>query len=291
MRINIVGAGMAGLLAANMLRRHDVIVYEKQKELPNNHSAVLRFKTPEVGEVLGIQFRKVNMVKTYIHYKNKVADSLSYSMKCTGEYRSDRSIIDGTIVSERYVAPPDLIEQMSKNIEIKYGIEYIFKEKNLPIISTIPMPILMRMLHYENDITFKSTPGVVATATIEDCLAYVSILVPSPKEPYSRISITGDKLIVEYPGLEYITFESDISNVYDELGLYYGKIKNLKFNKQKYFKITEINDAERKKFLRWATVHYNIYSLGRYATWRPKLLLDDLVKDVRKIENWITHGL
>jgi 2-polyprenyl-6-methoxyphenol hydroxylase-like FAD-dependent oxidoreductase len=36
MKITIIGAGMAGLLAANMLRNHEVSIIEAQKELPNN---------------------------------------------------------------------------------------------------------------------------------------------------------------------------------------------------------------------------------------------------------------
>src|ERR1700751_3311499 len=118
MKIHIIGAGMSGLLAANMLRRHDVTVIEKQKELPNNHHAVLRFRTPEVGSILGIPFKKVNMIKTYMPNMNVVADSLSYSRKVTGKFLSNRSIIDGTVIAERYIAPPDLIPQMAKDVKI-----------------------------------------------------------------------------------------------------------------------------------------------------------------------------
>jgi NAD(P)-binding Rossmann-like domain len=289
MRINVVGAGMAGLLAANMLRRHDVIVYEKQKELPNNHHSVLRFRTPEVGEVLGIPFRKVNMVKTVSGFTNVVANSLSYSMKVTGEYLSDRSIISGTVTDERYIAPLNLIEQMAKNIHIQYESDYNFNDSNFPVISTIPMPLLMNKLNYTNQIEFKSMPGVVLTATVANCDAFVSVLFPG-SEDYSRATITGNQLMIEFPRNinKHYSYQRRIANA---LGIVDTHIFDMQWKKQDYFKITEINDAERKKFLRWATVHHNIYSLGRYATWRPKLLLDDLVKDVRKIENWITHGL
>jgi hypothetical protein len=39
----------------------------------------------------------------------------------------------------------------------------------------------------------------------------------------------------------------------------------------------------------WATDNYNIFSLGRFATWRPGLQMDDLVQDVRKIEGWFSN--
>jgi hypothetical protein len=40
----------------------------------------------------------------------------------------------------------------------------------------------------------------------------------------------------------------------------------------------------------WASHNFNVYSLGRFATWRAGLLLDDLVNDIIQIENWISAG-
>ena len=45
----IFGAGLAGLLSANMMRSHKPTVYEFQSELPNNHGALLRFRSDKVG--------------------------------------------------------------------------------------------------------------------------------------------------------------------------------------------------------------------------------------------------
>jgi NAD(P)-binding Rossmann-like domain len=291
MKINIIGAGMSGLLAANMLRRHDITVIEKQKQLPNNHHAVLRFRTPEIGNILGISFKKVNMIKTVASYTNNVvADSLSYSKKVTGIYLSDRSIIDGTTIAERYIAPKDLIQQMAKDVNISYDKNIIFSEGKLnnPMISTIPMPVLMGLLGYDkaHNIGFDYKPGVVFTGKVLDCDAYASVLFPGP-EPFSRVTITGDQLIIEFPGTTEIPESVDMAKAYWQLGFSDAVILDADFKKQPYFKIVAISDAERKKFQRWATVNYNIYSLGRYATWRPKLLLDDLIDDVRKIEGWI----
>jgi hypothetical protein len=285
MQINIIGAGMAGLLCANMLRRHDVIVHEKKEDLPNNHHAVLRFRSPEIGGLLGIPFKKVNMIKTYVpYYGNVVADSISYSRKVTGKFLSDRSIISGTIQAERWIAPPDLIQQMAKHVNIKYSQ----KGDVSPAISTIPMPILMDILDYDiaHSIDFDYKPGIVFTGIIKNCEAYCSVLFPGP-ERYSRATITGDQLIVEFPNMLEPPESIDLALVYLNLGLYDAVVLDGKYKKQPYFKITEINELERKKFMRWATVHHNVYSLGRYATWRPKLLLDDLVHDIRTIEGWI----
>jgi hypothetical protein len=286
--INVIGAGMSGLLAANMLRRHNITVYEKQEGLPNNHHAVLRFRTPEVGNVLGIPFRKVNMIKTYVPSGNVVSDTLTYSKKVTGKYLSDRSITSGTTIAERYIAPPNLIEQMAKNVNVEFNMyDFDAEGPKHPTISTIPMPILMALLQYPNKIKFDNFPGSVLSATIENCDAYVSVLFPGQNR-FSRATITGDQLIVEFPNLKRINPNSfELNRIVWELGIAAAKIKDIQFKKQEYFKITEIDEAERKKFQRWATVHHNIFSLGRYATWRPKLLLDDLIQDVKKIEGWI----
>ena len=291
MKINIIGAGLSGLLCANMLRRHDVSIFEKQKELPNNHHAVLRFRTPEIGNILGINFKKVQMLKTYVPYSNIVADSLSYSRKVTGMYRSDRSIVAGTVTAERYIAPPDLIDQMSKNVDIKYGANYNFKDSKIPTISTIPMPLLMDILGYNksHSIGFDYKPGTVLIGTVQDCDAYISVLFPDPNIRTSRATITGNQLMLEYPNND-LPEAYDISVIYPFLGLGDCFVYDVQIKKQNYFKITEINDAERKKFQRWATVNHNVYALGRYATWRPKLLLDDLIQDVKKIEGWMLGG-
>jgi hypothetical protein len=72
----------------------------------------------------------------------------------------------------------------------------------------------------------------------------------------------------------------------DLLGLKYD-FYEVTSHPQKYAKITPIDDDERKSFMHWATVTHNVYSLGRFATWRPNLLLDDLINDIRKIDKWI----
>lgn len=302
--IHIIGAGMAGLLAANMLRRHKVTVFEKQKSLPNNHSAVLRFRTPEVGNVLGIEFKKVQMVKTVVPYKNLVADALSYSYKCTGKYRTDRSILDGTVISDRYIAPYDLIDKMAKSIDIQYGENYLNNRKSfdpfIPIISTIPMPILIGELFYrelkQSDFDYLS--GYNLVGKVQNTEAYTSILFPDPDKFYSRISITGDQYIAEFPKLiANVPVNDSETNIDDikktisiELGIdNWYLIDKPTWFPQQYSKILPIDEHKRKNFIRWATNEYNIYSLGRYATWRPKLLLDDLINDVRKIERWIEN--
>src|SRR5262245_61666308 len=123
--IEIVGAGLSGLLAGNMFRHREHKIYESQSALPNNHSAVLRFRTAKVSETLDIPFKRVTMIKATAEWRNPVADALAYSFKNTGIYRSDRSINAGVVVDERWIAPPDLIARMSRGLNIEYDKKYI----------------------------------------------------------------------------------------------------------------------------------------------------------------------
>jgi hypothetical protein len=224
----IVGAGMAGLLAARMLSRFNPVIIERQETLPNNHHAVLRFRSTVVGDTLGIPFKKVNMIKDTTHWRNPVADSMAYSYK--------------------YDALPP----------------------------------------------FEYAVGSVITARVRNCDAYASLLVPNPIYPFSRISITGDELIVECPlhTPETLELYGDLAELAAGLmGVNGSGINNHIYDVaapvlMPFNKILSIDDDARKQFIWWATDQHRVFSLGRFATWRPGLLLDDLVKDIRLIGQW-----
>lgn len=292
--MKIIGAGIAGLLAANMLRHRNPVVIEKQASLPNNHSAVLRFRSRVISDVTGIEFKKVNVIKATLPWRNPVADALAYSEKCTGSMLSNRSIPHTMEQAERYIAPSNMIEQLANSIKINYGYDIsadaYLKKGEIATISTIPMPILMGLLGYENIPEFKSIPGVNIRATIEDCDAYASLYVPNPAYPFSRISLTGNELIVEVPRpAEHIEGSRIIQSAVLLLGIE-TRVTDIRVSPQQYAKIQEIDEGIRKRFITWASDTHNIFSLGRYACWRPGLLLDDLVKDVRLIERWSSNG-
>lgn len=313
MTVSIVGAGMAGLLAGKMFQTMNIdpIIYEKQNELPNNHSAVLRFRSSIVGDVLGIPFKKVTMVKSSVHWRNPIADALAYTNKCTNILRSDRSLPVEPATEERYIAPADLISRMAEGLNFKFGQD-ITREGLLlngklqaatPVISTMPMPTLMKLLEYEipPEVKFVYTPGMNIRATISDCDAYVSLYIPDPSVSFSRISISGNQMIVEIQDRDFeeIPREHQLAPhilcdyammAAHYLGIKQERLSNIIGSKQKYAKILPIDDDARKDFIFWATDKYNIYALGRFATWRPKLLLDDLVNDVRKISSWMSRS-
>jgi hypothetical protein len=302
--ITIIGSGMAGLLAGNMLSRNAIRIIEAQKELPNNHSAVLRFRSSVVSDVLGIPFKKVKLIKSYLPWKNRVADSLSYAHKCSGISRSDRSIITEEFAAERWIAPPDLIEQMAQPLigAIEFGKTFTDESINTidcsdPIISTMPMPVLMKLLGYKDAPNFNYVGGANVHLRISDCDAYASLYVPDPLYKFNRASITGDDLCVEYSfpshlpdnQIEWLD-KNKYSEAYDAaqlFGFHRSRIQSISLSAQRYAKIQPIDENARKAFIAWATDNFNIFSLGRFATWRPGLLLDDLVHDVRLVQKWI----
>jgi hypothetical protein len=290
--IKIIGAGMAGLLAAQMLKHHDPVVYEVQDSLPNNHSAVLRFRSHVVADVLGIPFKKVRMIKAPVPYSNPVADALLYSRKNTGVMRTDRSITDGLVVQDRYIAPSDLIERMAKGVDIRYGLAWPFDTSD-KVISTIPMPVLMQRLNYPRMVEFNYSSGTNIRARIRNCDAYVSLMVPDPAAAFSRISITGDELIVEMPMHLATEVNTLISEILEQVcgfaGIEDSDVYDVSVSPQKYSKILPIDEDERRAFIHWSsTEKKRAWHLGRFSTWRPGLLLDDLVNDVRRLDRWIS---
>ena len=62
MTVRIIGAGMAGLLAGSMFRGQAQI-YESAPSLPNNHHALLRFRSDGISNHLNIPFQAVDVVK------------------------------------------------------------------------------------------------------------------------------------------------------------------------------------------------------------------------------------
>lgn len=313
MKFTVIGAGMAGLLAAAMLRDECTEVLEAQPELPNNHSALLRFRSSIVGDALNIPFRKVRVMKAAVPYSNNpVGDALAYSLKTNGTATLRSSISANGEVEERFIAPFDLVTVMPAKVTapIRFSCDWggkIKRQKDHAVISTIPMPTLMRLLSYEPVPEFKSVIGFNLNAKLRNVDVCATLYYPDPGKMRYRASLTGDRLTVEYafPGLDKdqtvkkMTQLSDYpKKIFDEcheILTDFGLQSNMVIGKpeitlQQYGKIVPISDMERKRFIMWASEEHDIFSLGRFATWRPGLLMDDLVNDVRVIQRVARDG-
>lgn len=300
--ITIIGAGMAGLLAGNMLRRHNVQIVERQSELPNNHHAVLRFRTLRVSEQVHIPFKTVRVFKA-CDEQDPIRAAMLYSKKVTGRYEV-RSLINLELC-ERYIAPFDFIDRMSEGLDIAYGVDGLHylkpdvRDQIGPVISTLPMPMLMDALEYDGPRPdFQSLPGFSITTHIYDCDVYATRYYAATRKDIYRASLTGDRLSIEFVG--HLSEAEDVSDerldrlvrsILHDFGIegdHYFSTPQI--HPARYAKLGAHSPEDRRKamdFMFWASNRMNIFSLGRFAVWRSGLLLDSIVDDVLKIERWI----
>lgn len=294
MGIKVIGAGMAGLLAAAMLRKECDAVYEAASELPNNHSAVLRFRSSVVADTLNIPFKAVKAIKAAEAWRNPIADAMAYSRKTNGT-ATLRSVLTASDEPQtRYIAPPDLIARMAAMVEapIKFGnhVDGADLSGRGPWISTFPMPSLMKRLGWEPRSEFQWRSGNNVLVELEGVDAYCSLYVPDPVFPAARISITGDQMIAECYGSWEPKDEFKFAcQCAEKVGLHPSQLGAIEVRQQTYAKILPIDEQERRAFIMWASREFGIYSLGRFATWRPGLLMDDVVNDVRVIQRLINN--
>lgn len=304
--MKIIGAGMSGMLAGQYFRHMSPVIYEKQPSLPNNHKALLRFRSDSVSQLTGIPFKKVKVTKM-INYKEEhiltsnIHLNNLYSQKVTGMIL-ERSL--GNLEQcERYIAPEDFINQLSNGLYIKYDCdsaamvaEHCASGSKSVIISTMPVLTLAGMLNYElkTELQTRKIWSVRFKLPEEiSCNVYQTVYYPNPKLPLYRMSITGDNVIAEFcenPTEKWN--DKVVENLFHFLEIDFGIILNwtnvqTELNEQKYGKLLPCRTNEVRDFLSYATHEHNIYSLGRWGTHR-QILMDDVVNDLKVIQKMIT---
>lgn len=298
MTLHIAGAGMAGLLTAHLLRRHDPVIHEAQPTLPHNHAALLRFRSDKVAQATNIPFKRVlvhkavrvdNMIRTDVTLR----EGNMYSLKVTGEAMS-RSILDLSPV-ERFVAPPDFIAQMSRGLNIIFSDPMIAPDEGEPTedcISTIPMPALMKIVNWPEVPEFKWRPIWSVTVVLERPLVdlYQTIYYPDDADDYYRASLTGNTLILEYTrDPQDLVRRGDVNRVLWDFGIRSESADYaITIKRQEYGKLVPLPDEVRKTFIIAMTDLHRTYSVGRFATWR-QILLDDVVHDVQLVGQMLTQ--
>jgi hypothetical protein len=129
-------------------------------------------------------------------------------------------------------------------------------------------------------VTFSRSGITVHRWRIPGADVFQTLYYPEQHLNVYRASITGDTLIVETVGP---LGDMDDEEINKSFGIQLSGCESLGSVDQKYGKIAPIDDAVRKQLLFRLTMERNIYSLGRFATWR-NILLDDVVDDIAAIK-------
>lgn len=280
----IVGAGLAGLIAAHAWPQAQVLEAAGQPRA--GHRALLRFRTEAVGRLTGIEFRRVTVRKGLWaegEFRNpSIRWANSYAQKVMGDGRlvGERSIWK-LETAERFIAPDNLYEQLIESVgsRIHWNTHAAYGTGQL-LVSTAPLPSVLSALGIVAPTAFPRAGIRVTRWRVPGADVFQTVYFPERCLGVYRASITGDTLIAESTtALD----EADVDEIGRAFGLRMEECELMEAVEQKYGKIAPIDDAVRKQLLFRLTHEHNIYSLGRFATWR-NILLDDVVDDVTAIK-------
>lgn len=281
----ILGAGLAGLLAGTQFQTATLI--EQNPESTVTHKAVLRFRSKAVGEAVGIDFTSVTVRKgiwcggTFRPPTIQLANW--YALKVTGKLL-DRSIWNLDSV-ERFIAPEDFPAQLADRCRgrIEWNT-HIHALPAGPVISTLPMSVMTTIVPDSSAPTFRYESIVVRRWRVPGAHVYQTIYFPEPNTTLYRVSFTGDLVIAEYIG------QADAYDFWPAFGLSDVPSQILDSTTQRFGKITPIDDRWRKGYMFRLTTQHQVYSLGRFATWR-NILLDDVLHDLAVIKRLLQSDL
>lgn len=275
----IVGAGLAGLIAAHAWPQCPLV--EVASEPTERHKALLRFRTDAVAKLTGIEFRAVQVRKgiweSGAYREPTIARANAYSLKCLGQILPDRSIWN-LEPAQRFVAPDDFYPQLidSVNSRIAWNTEFDFNGVD-PVISTAPLPVTLEKVGIEHDLVFDRAQIVVQRAHVPMCDAFQTVYFPGLDTKLYRASITGSTLIAEFVGEpERDWFAAQVQPAFNIPEAIFTERRS---HRQQYGKIAPVDNSARKELLFRLTNEHNVFSLGRFATWR-NILLDDVVEDI-----------
>jgi len=292
----IVGAGLAGLITACKIQDADIYEAGKRQE---NHKALLRFRDDSVSRLTGIPFREVRVRKGIYWEGRHYAEcnpmfANSYARKVTGRIAGDRSIwsLD---TAPRYIAPEDFYERLTDRHadRIKWGAKMhadsiIRNQNEHKFVSTAPLPAIMKACGLTAPACdFSASPIEVRRFRLPPGTdVFQTIYFPELDLRTFRASITGDLLIVEQMKECPFTFGWKYPEIpeFDKICAAFGldaytDLEEIERVDQKYGKIVDIPRQQREAILYELTRDFNVFSIGRFATWR-NILLDDVVKDI-----------
>jgi hypothetical protein len=295
--ISIIGAGLSGLLASSHFP--DSIIYEKSSKGDiKPHRALLRFRTSDIGDHLGIPFKKVTVhkgiwskggfkepnIKLCNQYSTKVANTID-----------DRSIWNMETCT-RFIAPENFHEILLERYNDRIHYEFDFEQERSglnedKLISTMPMHKMISCLqHMKADEfkMFKSEKIRIIRYRVKRCDVYQTVYFPDYNNSIYRASLTGNMLIIEMINNDISSsVGAATSEAIAAFGIKYSdQVEFLDETIQENGKFAPIDDEFRKHCIYLLTRDYGVFSLGRYAIWK-NVMLDDIWKDIKVIKQLI----
>ena len=301
MKILVIGAGISGLIAEGAFRGEDVTVCDPKisSAESNGHTAVMRLRDESVGKYVRCSLEEITAHKA-VYFQGKLHNEANimmnnlYSLKAY-ETLGDRSLGELGAV-KRYLITKFAGDIHSGHLGCKVSkisadsVEFDNGESERydVIISTIPMPSLLRMVdlgvttpEFEWNSVFVSTAHIKIHSTVHQTIYF-----PSNNDSPYRATIEGQRFIVE--SMEEIS-EFDLYHCLEKFGLNEDYICNITSHAQDIGKILPINDIVRRRIMGDLTNKFRIYSFGRFAVWKP-LRVDQTLDDIEKIKRLISVG-
>lgn len=285
----IVGAGLAGLIAAYAWP--NIPLMEVASGPRADHKALLRFRSDAVSRLTGIPFKAVRVHKgIYMRgefVQPNIAVANAYAQKVIGYIGGDRSIWN-IEPATRYVAPEDVYERMIDyaSNRIDWGQRYDQWAARNVVINTSPLPVVIEdIIGRKPKEEFHRAPIYVERRRLPGANVYQTVYFPDWNLSVYRASITGDLLIIE----SMREINSDDYTAMREAFCIASLGEPLETTHQRYGKILPLEEPVRKHLLYRLTHEYNVYNLGRFATWR-NVLLDDVVNDIAVIKRMLVSS-
>ncbi len=294
--MNILGAGLSGLICGALNAASHI--YERNASDFISHRAVLRFRDDKIARALGINFRKVTVRKAIWWEDAEALPSPRLANLYSNKVRKvfAENSLWNIAPSERFIAPDNLHSVLAdicgtrvhwKHEIDKTIISELLEQKDRPLVSTLPLPILLKILGQPEPMKFGYWPITIERYRVANCDVFQTIYFPDPAIGIYRATLTGELLTIE--GVGQIPDE-ETQSVFSAFGMTSCSYEHVLSNhKQSFGKIAPVPEGARKALLHRLTQEFGIYTLGRFATWR-NILLDDVYEDVAAIRKMITQS-
>jgi len=302
----ILGGGISGAMAARSLKEafphFNICMIDKGDESRGNHSFHLHrhiedvpgldsktgpvAKKIEVNIFDGLMIKQTTTIKDANDYSRKLYGKLGISY--INNQRDDMIIPtnqDHVIaclqsINTRHIEGRAVsIDRRQKMIAVQEEVLKAYHYKYL--ISTIPLPALLKISNVKHSMKFENYPFWGKSFPVDSTNLYQLILNTCPAFSSTRIILSDDILHIES--------NAEKLNMHDEEFIYeiFGTmLNNFVLDTIRPGRINIIPAEDRKPLIHWLTEKNNIFVIGRYGAWTYKVA-NDVWDDMKLIKDLI----